>query len=145
MKSARIVRLGPFRARGVRWLLAGVLAVGTTSCGRSEVIDHFGGLLAVSPPQVLDSAKVGDTRSQVTILHVENLGGGELRWRASLLHAANWLSFHPDSGVVGLVDSIVVEASPSGLASGVYRDTIVVFVTTQSVSGAVPVEFRVQP
>jgi hypothetical protein len=145
MKSVDMHRLSSFRGGGARWLVAGVLAVGGTSCSKSEIIDHFGGLLAVSPTQVLDSAKVGDTQPQVTILHVENMGGGPLRWRASLLHGVNWLSFHPDSGVIGLVDSIVVEARPGGLASGVYRDTIVVVVTTQSVNGAVPVELRVQP
>lgn len=134
--------LGPVRGGGAS-IVALVLAAFGTSC-RSEIIDHFGGLMDVEPPAVLDSATVGDTQPRVTILLVLNLGGSELRWRSRLVHAASWLSVRPDSGVAGL-DSIVVEANPNGLAAGVYRDTIVVSVVAQAVAGTVPVEFRVQP
>ena len=144
MKAPSFFLHNPTAGRGGTWFVVVLLVLGTF-CKRADIIDHFGGgLLTVSPVQITDSAIVGDTQPRTTILHLQNQGGGQLHWRASLINAANWLSFQPDSGVAGL-DSIVVQARPSGLSSGVYRDTLVILVAAPSVSGGVSIELRVRP
>ena len=56
---------------------------------------------------------------------VTNDGAGELLWRATLAHPGNqWLSVTPDTGTAGQGASPLVGIDPTGLAFGVYQDTI---------------------
>lgn len=82
------------------------------------------GLLDLSPESLADSVPVGSTVPRAMTIHTRNLGGGELQWVARVLNGSPWLSLQTNSGVAG--DSVLVWADPTGLAVGVYRDTIVV-------------------
>ena len=82
------------------------------------------GLLDLTPDSLADSVLVGSTVPRAMTIHTSNLGGGELHWVARVLDGSPWLSLQTNSGVAG--DSVLVWADPTGLAVGVYRDTIVV-------------------
>jgi hypothetical protein len=123
-------------------LVAAFLAL-TAGCKKDVIIDHFGGGLTVTPLRLLDSATAGDITVRDMVLHTVNQGGGELRWRAMLKQPADWLSIHPDSGLAG-IDSIVASANPTGLAVGVYSDTIIIVPSTGIGAGQVPVELRIR-
>jgi hypothetical protein len=75
-------------------------------------------------------------------IHPINVGKGDLRWAAFVKHASPWISIPVDSGTAG-VDSILVWADPSGLAPGVYLDTVVVEAIAGTGTLAVPVYFRI--
>lgn len=117
--------------------------VSTATCRLSEFgtppPSEFGGLLKVSGP-VVDSATVGSTAIRVDSITIRNAGGGELTWHAHAVHTTSWLTLQPDSGMAG--DLLRVRADPTGLALGVYRDSVVI---EASSGGAVlvPVEFRI--
>lgn len=100
-----------------------------------------GPLLVVAPDRLLDSATVGSSTPQVMALDITNAGDGQLRWQVIAKHASPWLTLQPDTGTAGLASPHVL-ANPSGLAVGVYRDTIAVSGNTAAV-WVVPVEFRV--
>ena len=105
-------------------------------------------MLAVSPsaPDVLlDSATVGTSTPRHSPVQITNAGGGILRWAASVKHASPWLSLQPDTGTAGLSPTLQVVADPSGLAAGIYVDTVIVQDRGGSGSQEVPVEFRITP
>ena len=78
-------------------------------------------------------------------LEVINDGGGELRWRAVIKHASPWLSMAPDTGTAGVTPAPQLQANPTGLVVGSYRDTVIVEDRLGSGSLAVPVELRIYP
>ena len=97
------------------------------------------GLLVVTD-SVVESAAVGSSTALVDTLGVRNVGGGSLSWTARTLHGSLWLTLQPDSGVAG--STLQVRADPTGLALGVYRDTVIVAASTGGEVG-VSVLFRV--
>ena len=101
------------------------------------------GMLSLSPDRLIDSAVVNDTAHRALTIHTENLGAGLLHWAASVKHASPWLSIQPDSGTAG-IDSAVVWADPTGLAAGVYRDTVVVSANAGG-TAQVPIAFVIVP
>lgn len=103
------------------------------------------GLLRVTPDRLLDSAAVGSTTPRVMTLEVINDGGGALRWRATIKHASPWLSMAPDTGTAGLTPAPQLQANPTGLVVGSYRDTVIVEDRAGTGSLMVPVEFRIYP
>jgi BACON domain-containing protein len=105
----------------------------------------FGALLRVTPDRLLDSAVVGSTTPRVMTLEVMNDGGGELRWRATIKHASPWLSMAPDTGTAGQTPAPQLQANPTGLVVGSYRDTVIVENRAGTGSLAVPVELRIYP
>jgi hypothetical protein len=78
-------------------------------------------------------------------LEVVNDGGGELRWVAMIRHASPWLSVAPDTGTAGVTPAPQLQANPTGLVVGIYRDTVIVEDRSRAGSLAVPVEFRIYP
>src|SRR5512146_487979 len=101
------------------------------------------GVLALSPDKLIDSAVVNDTAHRALTIHTENLGAGLLHWAASVKHASPWLTIQPDAGTAG-IDSAVVWADPTGLAAGVYRDTVVVSADAGG-TAQVPIAFVILP
>jgi hypothetical protein len=78
-----------------------------------------------------------------TIL-IENKGDGDLRWTARALHASPWLSLQPDTGTAGQSPPLQV-SDPTGLALGVYRDTVIVAAASGTGMPEVPIVFRIHP
>src|SRR5439155_435423 len=81
--------------------------------------------LALAPDKVLDSAAVGSTAMGGDSLAVTNQGPGTLSWTARLAVGDGWLTFMgPNSGTAPA--KLRLAFNPAGLATGVYRDTVVV-------------------
>lgn len=101
--------------------------------------------LSVAPAEVRDSAAVGSTALDGDSLAVMNTGPGTLSWIARLTIGESWLAFvGPNSGTAPA--KLRLAFNPAGLATGVYRDTVVVSAENASGSpGRVPVEFMVHP
>ena len=78
-------------------------------------------------------------------IEVMNEGGGALRWRAMIKHASPWLSLAPDTGTAGVTPAPQLQANPTGLVVGSYRDTVIVEDRAGSGSLQVPVELRIYP
>ncbi|MFH2036837.1 MAG: dockerin type I domain-containing protein, partial [Candidatus Zixiibacteriota bacterium] len=82
------------------------------------------------PPSVIDlsqtyfsfSAVADDVNPPDQYLTVDNAGGGSLNWTA--FNSGDWLSINPSMGSDG--DEITLSVDISGLAYGVYYDTIIV-------------------
>ena len=106
---------------------------------------RYGPLLKVTPDMFLDSAAVGSTTPRVMTIEVINDGSGELRWRAFVRHASPWLTMTPDTGTAGVTPAPQLQANPTGLAVGIYRDTVIVADRAGTGSLQVPVEFRIYP
>lgn len=123
-------------------LVAGLCLAG--ACDQPFCCSH-GLLLKVSPDRLSDSAAVGSTTPRVMTLEVINDGGGELRWRAVIKHASPWLSIAPDTGIAGQTPAPQLQAKPTGLVVGSYRDTVIVEDRAGTGSLAVPVELRIYP
>ena len=123
-------------------LVAGLCLAG--ACDQPVCCSH-GPLLRVSPDRLSDSATVSSTTPRVMTLEVINDGGGELRWRAVIKHASPWLSMAPDTGTAGVTPAPQLQANPTGLVVGSYRDTVIVEDRLGSGSLAVPVELRIYP
>lgn len=102
-------------------------------------------MLRVSPESLLDSAAAGSTTPRVMTIEVTNVGGGELRWRAMIKHASPWLSLAPDTGTAGQTPAPQLQANPTGLVVGSYRDTVIVEALAGTGSRQMPVEFRIYP
>lgn len=77
-------------------------------------------------------------------IQIMNAGDGELRWTARVKHASPWLSLQPDTGTAGHSPPLRLRADPTGLALGVYRDTVVVAGSRGGLQ-QVPVVFRIHP
>jgi len=100
--------------------------------------------LDVAPVQVRDSAAGGSTAAQTDSVAVTNAGQGTLSWSARLVLGAQWLSVGPTGGTAPA--NLRVSFNPVGLATGVYRDTLVVIAENARGSPAlVPLEFVVHP
>jgi hypothetical protein len=112
----------------------------TAGCGQESISP---GILAVSPDRLTDSAVVLSTAHRALTIHTENLGAGLLYWVATVKHASPWLTIQPTTGMAG-VDSAVVWADPTGLAAGVYRDTVVVSADAGG-TAQVPIAFFIMP
>ena len=104
-----------------------------------------GSLLKVSPDRLSDSAAVGSTSPRDMTIEVMNDGSGALRWRAFLKHASPWLSMSPDTGTAGQSPAPHLQANPTGLVVGIYRDTVIVEDRAGTGSLQVPVELRIYP
>ncbi|HEY6109658.1 MAG TPA: hypothetical protein VIV56_12240 [Gemmatimonadales bacterium] len=76
---------------------------------------------------------------------VINDGGGQLQWRAFLKHASPWLSMAPDTGTAGVTPAPQLQANPTGLVVGSYRDTVIVEDRAGGGSLQVSVELRIYP
>jgi hypothetical protein len=137
--------LPPPRLRG---LAIAALCVVAATCRLDDLCGPgcgTGAILQVSPADSLtDSAVVGSTAPRVDTINIENKGDGDLRWSARVLHASPWLSLQPDTGTAGQSAPLQVRADPTGLALGVYRDTVVVAASGSGVQ-EVPVVFRIHP
>src|SRR5690349_12382563 len=99
----------------------------------------------VAPGQVRDSAPVGIIAAADDSLSVANGGPGTLSWVAHLATGGSWLAFvGPNSGTAPA--TLRIAFNPAGLATGVYRDTVIVDAENAANSpGRVPVEFTVHP
>ena len=78
-------------------------------------------------------------------IEIINDGAGRLGWRAVIRHASPWLSMAPDTGTAGVTPAPKLQANPTGLVAGIYRDTVIVEDRAGTGSLAVPVEFRIYP
>lgn len=116
-----------------------------TACGDQIICacSRAGAILRVNPDRLLDSAVVGSTTPRVMTLEVMNEGAGELRWRATIKHGSPWLSMTPDAGTAGQTPAPQLQANPTGLVVGSYRDTVIVEALSGTGSMQVPVEFRI--
>ena len=94
---------------------------------------------------LVDSAAVGSTVPRLDTIQIRNDGGGELQWTARVLHASPWLTLQPDTGTAGQSAPLQVRTDPTGLALGVYRDTVLVVATSKGSTLEVPVVFRIHP
>ena len=98
-----------------------------------------------APDSLADSAAFGSTAPRVNTILVENKGDGVLRWSAHSLHASPWLTLQPDTGTAGQSAPLEVRADPTGLALGVYRDTVIVTAASGAGTQEVPIVFRIHP
>src|SRR5207245_904916 len=97
--------------------------------------------LDVAPVQVRDSAAAGSAAARADSVAVANAGQGTLSWSVRLA-LGQWLSVSPSGGVAPAM--LHLSFNPVGLASGVYRDTLLVIAENARGSPAlVPVEFVV--
>ncbi|HXL07743.1 MAG TPA: Ig-like domain-containing protein, partial [Gemmatimonadales bacterium] len=100
--------------------------------------------LDVAPVQVRDSAAAGSAAARADSVAVSNAGQGTLSWSVRLALGGQWLSVSPSGGVAPAM--LHLSFNPVGLASGVYRDTLLVIAENARGSPAlVPVEFVVHP
>lgn len=97
-----------------------------------------GGILATNPANLVASVTVGSSTPQAMVFHVLNLGNGTLQWSARFAKTSAWLTMQPSSGEAG--DSVVVWANPTGLAAGIYMDTVIV--TSSAGSARVAIELH---
>jgi BACON domain-containing protein len=139
-----------FKSAVVRSLAHLTLCVAAAACGPDTLCSSGcgGAILLVSPSlpdSIADSAAAGTTAPRVDTIRVENGGSGDLRWAARVLHRGPWLTLQPDTGTAGLSPPLQVRADPTGLALGVYRDTVVVTASSGSAAVMVPVVFRIHP
>ena len=98
-----------------------------------------------APDSLPDSAAVGSSAPRVDTIIIENQGDGDLRWTARVLHASPWLMLQPDTGTAGQSAPLQVHADPTGLALGVYRDTVIVAAASGTGTREVPIVFRIHP
>lgn len=135
----------------LRGLAMVALCVVAATCGPGAPCDlgcGRGALLRVIPSlpdSPADSASFGSTVPRVDTIQIINDGGGELRWAAQARHASPWLTLTPDTGTAGQSAPLRVHADPTGLALGVYRDTVVVASLSGGGALQVPVVFRIHP
>ena len=122
-----------------RWVTV-LSCVAAAGCNHREPTSPA--TLALTPDRLSESAPAGSTAPRAMTIHPINVGKGDLRWAAFVKHASPWISIPVDSGTAG-VDSILVWADPSGLAPGVYLDTVVVEAIAGTGTLAVPVYFRI--
>ncbi|HEX9485986.1 MAG TPA: hypothetical protein VF976_02885, partial [Gemmatimonadales bacterium] len=101
--------------------------------------------LSLAPTEVRDSAAVGSTAMDGDSVAVVNAGPGTMSWSARLAMGGSWLGLvGPTSGTAPA--RLRLAFNPSGLPTGVYRDTVVVSAeNAQGSPGRVPVEFVVHP
>ncbi len=94
-------------------------------------------------PAVLSLAAVTSGSSQAGLLNVYNTGTGLLSWTAQ--KSASWLTITPASGSSTtssqIAGQIVVAASPTGLAAGLYSGTVTITAGNSRV--VVPVYLRI--
>ncbi|MGH7569995.1 MAG: BACON domain-containing protein [Gemmatimonadales bacterium] len=81
-------------------------------------------VLAVAPLAVSDSANFGATTPRTAVLRITNADGGTLAWNATHNSAKTWLGLSKSAGGAPPADSIILSLNPTGLAEGVYRDTV---------------------
>jgi hypothetical protein len=96
--------------------------------------------LAVSPGSIRESASAGSTTPITTTLRVSNSGNGSITWTASKTQP--WVTLSKSNG--GAPDDVGVTLNPTGMPTGVHRDTIV-FVSPEATNGQVkvPVELDI--
>ena len=100
--------------------------------------------LDVAPVQVHDSAAEGSAAARADSVAVTNAGQGTLSWSVRLVLGGQWLSVSSSGGTAPA--QLRLSFNPVGLATGVYRDTLVVIAENARGSPAlVPVEFVVHP
>ncbi|HEY6060181.1 MAG TPA: hypothetical protein VIV10_06340, partial [Gemmatimonadales bacterium] len=131
-----------------RGLLVVVLAVSAATC-------RIGDLIGNSKPAVLavqysdnilkDSSAFGSTAIRSDTVGVSNIGGGELKWRASVKNSSPWLTLDPDTGTAGQTPTLKVSFDPSGLDIGRYADTVIVEAVSGTGSLSVPLEYFIHP
>ena len=103
-------------------------------------------VLAANTAESVDSAVRGSTTPVVTARNVQNLGSIDLGVKARRAQSSPWLTVTPDTLTLipNETKSLQLSADPTGLADGLYRDTVVL----QSVGAAgtpkrIPVAFVV--
>ena len=133
----------------LRFLALAALCIVAASCQLKDLIQpvlrtHDGALLAVGD-SLVDSAAVGSTAPRVDTINIQNMGDGDLRWSAWVKHASPWLTLQPDTGTAGQSPPLQVGADPTGLAIGVYRDTVIVAAASGTGTQEVPIVFRIHP
>ncbi|HZH40968.1 MAG TPA: invasin domain 3-containing protein, partial [Gemmatimonadales bacterium] len=102
-----------------------------------------GGVLTLSPLSVSDSAPLGSTGGRTQQLIVGNGATGRITWTATTAHGSAWLHLGAATGTAP--DTLPLTLTPSGLALGTYRDTVVVTGSGSSEGELrVPVQFTVQ-
>src|SRR5690349_21143891 len=99
----------------------------------------------LAPGQVRDSAPVGSMAAAEDSLSVAYGGSGTLSCVAHLATGRSWHAFvGPNSGTAPA--TLRIAFNPAGLATRVYRDTVIVDAQNAANSpGRVPVEFTVHP
>jgi hypothetical protein len=102
-------------------------------------------ILQVRPSSLVDSAAVGSTAPRADTIRIMNEGRGQLQWAALVRHAAPGLTLQPDTGTAGVSAPLQVRMDPSGLATGVYLDTVLVVDKSGTGSLEVAVFFRIHP
>jgi hypothetical protein len=103
-----------------------------------------GGVLEVSPLRFADSAALGSRAARVMTLTISKTAAGELAWTATRLGASPWLSLGAASGTAP--GTLAAAADPTGLAAGVYSDTIVVMARSPARGEArIPIQFAIHP
>jgi hypothetical protein len=120
---------------------ATALSIVTAAACSQDVVSP--GILTLTPDALTASASVSSTIRRAMTIHTENQGAGLLHWVATVKHASQWLSIQEDTGTAG-IDSVLVWADPTGLAPGVYRDTVVVRADLGKVA-QVPIAFVIMP
>jgi uncharacterized protein YjdB len=88
-----------------------------------------GPVLTVTPDAIRDSTLAGSSTSIMRSLRIDNTGGGTFTWTAT--NKKPWLTV-PASGSENTTVSLAL--NPTGLAAGVYEDTVVVTATGGALS-----------
>ncbi len=100
--------------------------------------------LRVGPRTLRDSAAVGSAALRWDTVAVSNAGQGALSWHAQLQLGGQWLTVGSSDGIAPA--KLQLSFRPTGLATGLYRDTLVVSGTNADSSPArIPIEFVVHP
>ncbi len=114
------------------------------TCKVDKAVDPSGGTLEVSPQRVVDSAALGSRAARVMTVAISNAVPGELAWSAMRLRASPWLSLSAASGTAP--STLHAAADPTGLAAGVYEDTIVVMARSPARGEArIAIQFAIHP
>lgn len=137
----------------LRGALVVVIGVGVSTCRIGEIINApASAILVVTPamPSILqDSAPARSTAARVDTIGIKNEGGGELHWRAHVVHAntSKWVRIQPDSGIAGDGNPLRVFFLPDSVdpavSDTILRDTVIVESSTAGAAYQTPLQFTI--
>ena len=142
-------RLNAGRTPAARRIAVGALLIAISvlfpTCRVDNVVaPPVSGLLVPSSSSVADSAPLSSAAIRISKISLGMSQPGTLGWRAERARNSAWLTLPRTQG--NAPDTLEIRLNPVGLATGVYRDTIVLSTNNYEAPPLrVPIEFAVHP
>ncbi|MBI4502505.1 MAG: Ig-like domain-containing protein [Gemmatimonadetes bacterium] len=103
--------------------LVGTLGLTGVACRLGDLVkSNPPGRLAVSPPDLADTAAAGTSQTRTKNVSITSDGGLGGAWRASVTQGSGWLQLSRTQDTVPATLGVTFKAA--GLTAGTYRDTI---------------------